>query len=596
MKGSAAPILKTLREKMKAAAVAVLVVPTSDTHNSEYVADHLQRRSFLTNFRGSAGTAVVTMDKALLWTDGRYWVEAASSLYPEFELMKQGQTGVLEVEDWILEELGAKATVGIDPYVVTVAEWERMSKKVKVQAVDDVIGPMMPTAPEPRQLYQRPAEYSGATVKERREALLDAVRKAKCELIVLTALDEVAWLTNLRGYDVDYNPVFYSYAVLDTTSDKVKLYVDPAKVSDEVRAACADDIIFLKYDQIVWDLETMPAGRAVLVDERQTSAGLFRVMEEKFEVVRTACGPAQSLRGIKNATELQGFRDCHVRDGAALTRYLAWLHEQIAVKKVTDLNEYDAGAKLAGYRAASDKFVQLSFCTISATGPNGAMCHYSPPATGSANIAADALYLVDSGGQYWDGTTDVTRTVCFDAPRAEEVESYTCVLKGHIALDSAVFPKGTTGHRLDVFARHALWNLGLDYAHGTGHGVGSMLAVHEGPHGIGTRLTPTGATLDLNMTVTNEPGFYAEGKYGIRIENQSEVVLATTKYGKDGFLKLAPLTIAPLCRDLIDAAVLSEKERAWVNAYHATVAEKLTPLLAGDELSLAYLKHHTAAI
>lgn len=594
---ASAGILKAVREKMSAGAIAVLIVPSSDAHNSEYVAEHLQRRAFLTNFHGSAGTAVITMERAMLWTDGRYWVEAASCLYPEFTLMKQGQLDVPAVEEWIAQEVGPTATVGMDPFVCTVAEWERLSRKLNLTPFNDVIGGMMPSAPAPKPLYLRPSEFSGATVQDRRDSIALALEKAKCDFTVLSALDEIAWLTNLRGSDVEYNPVFYAYAVVSRSQQKVKLYLNLAKVKDELKKQCEASVEFLPYEQLLWDLETMQEGRAVLVDERQTSQAIFGIFtQKKFAITRTNCGPAQKLKAIKNDVELKGFRDCHVRDGAALTRYLAWLHDQIAVKRATDIDEFGAAKKLQGFRATDSRYVQLSFGTISSTGANGAMCHYQAPEKGSAVIKADALYLVDSGAQYWDGTTDVTRTISFDPPKPEERENYTRVLQGHIAMDTLVFPKGTAGVRLDAFARRALWQVGLDYSHGTGHGVGSMLCVHEGPHGVGVRPVPTDATVDLHTIVTNEPGYYKEGHYGIRIENQEEVVQAETPHGKDAFLTLSPLTMAPLCRDLIDVSLLTEQERSWVNAYHDKVAQKLTPLLAGDDLALAYLRRHTEHI
>jgi Xaa-Pro aminopeptidase len=326
---------------------------------------------------------------------------------------------------------------------------------------------------------------------------------------------------------------------------------------------------------------------------------VFKILKEVgVETVRVPCGPAQKLKGVKNEVELKGFRECHVRDGAALTRYLAWLHNEIAVKGVTDLNEFDAATKLESFRSAGEHFVQLSFGSISSTGPNAAMCHYSPSATNSAIIRKDQIYLIDSGAQYWDGTTDVTRTVCF-APQPEEVrEAYTLVLKGHIALNSIVFPKGTNGARLDTLARMALWRVGLDYAHGTGHGVGSFLNVHEGPFGIGIRPYPTEANMELHGVVSNEPGYYKDGHYGIRIENLEEVVECPTKYSPTGFYTLAHLTMVPLCRDLIDVGALTDAERQWVNDYHAKVVAALMPRLqkAEDQIAIDYLTYHTQPV
>ncbi|KAG5502984.1 hypothetical protein JKF63_04757 [Porcisia hertigi] len=593
---SGAKILHAVRERMREATVTALIVPSTDAHNSEYVAAHLQCRAFVSHFHGSAGTALITMEKALLWTDGRYWLAAEVEKYPEFEVMKQGKPGVPSLEEWITNNLGSKAAVGMSPYLATVAEWERLSKNINLCPVANIVQEMMPPQEHVQKMYVRPAQFCGATCQERRAAILAEAEKKHCDLIILSALDEIAWFTNLRGGDVDYNPVFYAYAVIDKYREKVCLYVDPEKVTDDVRHTCEGHIDFFPYGQLEADLKKLQPGRRALIDERQTSEAVFRILKDAgAETVRVVCGPAQKLKGIKNEVELQGFRDCHVRDGSALTRYLAWLHDQIVRKGVWDLNEYEAAKKLEKLRAQGEHFVQLSFDSISSIGPNAAMCHYSPAETGSATIRKDQLYLIDSGAQYLDGTTDVTRTICFTEPSDEQREAYTLVLKGHIALNSIVFPRDTSGARLDTVARMALWSAGLDYPHGTGHGVGSFLNVHEGPHGIGTRPVATEANMELHSVVSNEPGYYKEGHYGIRIENLEEVVECKTKYSVSGFYTLSHLTMAPLCRDLVDVSLLTETERAWVNRYHAKVVENIMPYLqrAGDDIAIQYLTYHT---
>ncbi|CCW64334.1 unnamed protein product [Phytomonas sp. EM1] len=596
---SGAAILNTVHEKMQSIPVHAFIVPSSDSHNSEYVAPHLQRRAFLTNFKGSAGTAVITQEKALLWTDGRYWIEAAESLYPEFQLMKQGHPDVPSIEDWIVAEMGVDAVVGMDPLVCTISEWKHLSKKITLKAIEDVVGPMMASIHVPSPLYRRPVEYSGATAAERRAMIVAELEKQGCDFTVLSALDEVAWLTNLRGRDVPFNPVFYAYAIVEKENSKICVYVDMEKVTPMVKDESASEIEFFPYDALIPTLQSLPKGQVVLLDERQTSQAIYNILTEREILVKcVVCGCAQRMKAIKNDSELKGFRECHVRDGAALTQYLAWLHEKVVVKGVTTLNEYEAAQRLEEYRAADSLFVQLSFGTISAAGPNAAMCHYTPTPTRCSVLRRDQLYLVDSGAQYWDGTTDVTRTICFDEPRDEEREAYTRVLKGHIALNEVTFPKGTAGYRLDALARLALWQVGLDYCHGTGHGVGSFLCVHEGPHGIGIRPLPTEATVDLHCIVSNEPGYYKESGFGIRIENLEEVVVQPTKYSKDGFLTLSYLTMVPLCRELIDVSLLTQRERDWVNAYHTTVVGKLEPRLQerGDERAIAYLRYHTQPI
>lgn len=601
---------------MEKLAVDALFIPTSDAHNSEYVAPSLQRRAFVSNFHGSAGSVLITEKEALLWTDGRYWLEASQSLYPSFSLMKYGELGVPSMESWVNSHLGDTAKVGVDPFVLTVAEWDRLSSVIQLVPVPDLVLPMMAEEAEnpswkdadsieQLQIYARPVKYTGESCKERRGRLLKKLEEASCDLIVLSALDEVAWVTNLRGADVPCNPVFYAYAIVTPEEEKVLVFTDLAKVSEELRRTTAEEIMFLPYEAFKSSLEKLVRSetggkpRRVLVDELQTSKAVFNIIKEGgAKPVRVPCGPAQALKALKTPVEMQGFRDCHVRDGAALTQYLAWLHEEIAVKGTTNLNEFDAATKLEWFRRQNDLFVQLSFPSISSSGPNGAIIHYHPTEKKSDVIRREQLYLIDSGAQYWDGTTDTTRTVCFDTPTEEEQERYTLVLKGHISLNQTVFPKGTTGHRLDVLARKALWDVGLNYAHGTGHGVGSFLCVHEGPQGIGMLPTPTKAFLEPTMTISNEPGFYKDGGYGIRIENVEEIVEKPLKYSADGFLGFSSLTLVPLCRELIDVSLLTDAEKKWVNQYHTRVVDALLPLLKerADERAIAYLHHHTQPI
>eukprot|EP00796_Vickermania_ingenoplastis_P009266 gene9266-6515_t len=607
MKRSGAEILQHLRTKLQSLSIDALYIPSSDAHNSEYVATALQRRAYVSNFHGSAGSVLVTRQEALLWTDGRYWLEAANTMYPSFVLMKQGQLEVPSVDAWVKKHLGDGAKVGVDPFVLTVAEWERLSKRMQLQAVEDVVGPMMreegmDMAAEDAsklQIYARPVKYAGTTCKSKRAAVLQQVEKEQCELMVISALDEIAWLTNLRGCDVPCNPVFYAYAIVSASIDNVQLFTRLDKVPAEVREACATEVEFYPYDDFVAALKRAAAGKRVLVDELQTSKAVFDVLESAgAQITRVPCGPAQTLKAVKTPEELQGFRDCHVRDGAALTQYLAWIHNEISVRGNTSLTEFEAASKLLQLREANELFVQLSFPSISSTGPNAAIIHYSPTETDSHVIQRQQLYLIDSGAQYWDGTTDVTRTICFDTPKPEEVEAYTLVLKGHVALQTTVFPKGVTGHRIDAFARAALWRVGLNYPHGTGHGVGSFLNVHEGPQGIGVLPVPTGAHIAEGMILSNEPGYYKDGAYGIRIENLEEVVVKELKYSKDGFLGFSYLTMAPLCRELIDVTLLTAEERRWVNEYHSKVRAALMPLLQqrGDTLAIQYLEHHTAPL
>lgn len=596
---AASKILAALRESMKQHSISALIVPSSDPHNSEYVKDAYKCRAYISNFTGSAGTCLVTMDEALLWTDGRYWLEASQSLYPEWKLMKTGHSGVPTLEKWIETNLGSAAPVGMNSYLSTVAEWERRCKTINLLSVPELVQPLMPPVKtEPSKLFARPQEFCGRRCEEKLADLQAELERQKCDAMILSALDEVAWLTNLRGGDVPFNPVFYAYAVVQRSTPKVHLFVDAAE-GVPPGAEEGLPVELHPYAALEAYLRTLPSGMTFLVDKCQTSQSLFLLLKSLgMKTQFVLCGPAQTLKAVKNAVEIEGFRQCHVRDGVALIRYLAWLNDMVAVKGETNITEYSGAQKLEAFRREEVHFVQLSFSTISSVGANGAIVHYTPPPVGSATIVRDQLYLVDSGAHYFDGTTDVTRTVCFQQPRDEEREAYTLVLKGNLALHSAVWPNGTGGHVLDAFARAALWRSGLNYTHGTGHGVGSFLNVHEGPQGIAANPVRTKAVLEAGMVLSNEPGYYKRDAFGIRIENLEVVVAAHPKHSAEGFLTFDTLTMVPLCRELIDVSALTETERQQVNAYHQVVRRVLTPHLqrCNDSCALAYLDHHTAPL
>nr|CCC89695.1 putative aminopeptidase P1 [Trypanosoma congolense IL3000] len=603
---NSAKLLSLVREAMKCHSIQALIVPSSDPHNSEYVMDSYKCRAFLTNFNGSAGTCLITMDGAYLWTDGRYWIEAARCLYPEWKLMREGSADVQSLDDFVRFNLPTDAAVGMNDSLATVASWEKLSKAMNLVPVPEIVRPLMPrdeNAPV-EMITVRPEKFNGQSRGAKVMALVEKLKKLNCEAIILSALDEVAWLTNLRGSDVPFNPVFYAYAVVRCSPEpSVALFVDAAKISPAVEMELkrssdgVGPVGLHPYEALEDYLHAFPTGTPFLVDEHQTSWRLYSLLISRgMKVHRVKSGPAQRLKSIKNAVEIQGFRDCHVRDGLALTRYLAWLHDRIALKGDTTITESSGADVLENFRREQEHFVRLSFPTISSVGPNGAIVHYTPPKEGSAPIVKNQLYLVDSGAQYLDGTTDVTRTVCFHTPSDEERQAYTLVLKGNLALHSAVWPVGTTGHRLDALARMHLWRYGLDYAHGTGHGVGSFLNVHEGPQGIGSRPNPTEATLEAGMVMSNEPGYYKADRYGIRIENLEVIVETPREHSDKGFLTFETLTMVPLCRELINVAMLTEEEVNLVNVYHRAVREALTPhlRLVNDACALAYLEHHTA--
>lgn len=465
----------------------------------------------------------------------------------------------------------------------------------------------------------RPAEpvivlrekYSGTPFEEKLQDLRKELKKKKVAGMVVSMLDEIAWLFNLRGNDIPYNPVFFSYAAV--TPHSATLYVEASKLGPDVREHLGRLVTIKPYDALFSDLtslvdtavnEAQANGDAVgeiskvqkLLISNKSSWALSLGLggEDKVEEGRSPIGDAKA---IKNATELEGMRQCHIRDGAALCEYFAWLEEQL-LEKGARIDEVEAADKLEQIRSKGEHFAGLSFDTISSTGPNAAVIHYKPERGNCSVIDPEAIYLCDSGAQYLDGTTDTTRTVHFGTPSDMEVKAYTLVLKGVIALDRAIFPKGTTGFAIDAFARQHLWREGLDYRHGTGHGVGSYLNVHEGPIGIGTRAAYSEVSLSIGNVISDEPGYYEDGNFGIRIENMIMAGEAQTnhKFGDKPWLGFEHVTMVPMCRKLIDPKLLDPGERVWLNDYHQEVWDKVSGFFREDATTLKWLRRETAPI
>ncbi|KAJ7074966.1 peptidase M24, structural domain-containing protein [Mycena belliarum] len=415
--------------------------------------------------------------------------------------------------------------------------------------------------------------------------------------MVVTMLDEVAWLFNLRGADIAFNPVFFAYATV--TMDKATLFIDSDQLDDATRRNLGDDVAVQSYATFFDNLKCLSKelgtgdSPKVLLGDKSSLAVAEAVGAGNYVLVPS---PVAEMKAIKNETELEGFRQSHIRDGAALARYFAWLEERLVAG--SELNESQAADKLEEYRSELDLFRGLSFPTISSTGPNGAIIHYDPDPNDCAVIKQDQIYLCDSGAQFYDGTTDVTRTWHFGTPNAEEKRAFTRVLQGHISIDTAIFPSGTTGYLLDAFARRALWQDGLDYRHGTGHGVGHYLNVHEGPHGMGVRIAYNSTALKAGMTVSNEPGYYADGRFGIRIENIVLVRQVDTpnNFGDKGFLGFEHVTMCPIQTKLVDESLFTAEEKRWLNDYHAEVFAKVSGLLKNDQRALAWLERECSAI
>ncbi|KAI9014754.1 putative Xaa-Pro aminopeptidase P [Gaertneriomyces semiglobifer] len=597
--------LGKLREIMKQHGIQAYIVPSEDAHQSEYIADRDGRRGFISGFTGSAGLAVITVDEAALWTDGRYFLQASQQLDTNWTLMKSGLPEVPSKEEWLVKVLPPSSKVGLDPKLITVAAARQLAEALSKEGhslesihenlIDQVWGDAQPAQPN-NTVMVHPVEYAGKSHVEKIAALREEIEKKKAWGFVVTLLDEIAWLFNLRGSDIAYNPVFFAYALV--TKEDVILYVDDVKVTEEAKAHLGSSVQIRPYNEIFENLRAMSAqkqGQKLWIDSR-CSLALQDALGGAKNVVE-ARSPVQTAKAIKNATELEGFRQCHIRDAAALCEFFAWLEKELVENKAV-ISEVEAADKLEGFRQKQKDFIGLSFDTISGSGPNGAIIHYKPEPETCAKIDVNAMYLCDSGAQYRDGTTDVTRTLHFGSPTADEIEAFTRVLKGHIQIDMAVFPKGTTGYILDVLSRMSLWKAGLDFRHGTGHGVGSFLNVHEGPQGIGQRIAYNDIPLEAGMTVTNEPGYYHDGHFGIRIENVLLTREVSTKhrFGDRPYFGFECVTVVPIQTKLVDVKLLTPEEREWLNSYHKFCWEKVSPLLTEGSDAYEWLKRETKQV
>jgi Xaa-Pro aminopeptidase len=590
---SSAERLAALRDELARQQLDGFVVPLTDEHMSEYVGGYAQRLQWLTGFEGSAGSAVVLAARAAMFTDGRYTLQVRQQvdgvLY-DFEDVPQ-----TSVAAWLEKSVRAGQRIGHDPWLHT-RGWVRdtaarlAARGATLVAVEhnpiDAIWASRP-APSAARIEVHPLAVAGRSAAEKRMEVAAWLREAGADALVVTALDSIAWLLNVRGRDVARTPVALAFAVLDANGG-VDLFVAPEKIDDAVRAHLGEGVRCHRREDFSAYL-TAVGKQKVVVDPAGAVAAIFQALEAGGATIIEARDPCILAKAIKNAIEIEGSRAAHRRDGAALTRFLHWVASEA---QGGDIDELTASDRLHAFRAETGCLEDLSFDTISGSGPNGAIVHYRASPATNRNLAPGGLYLVDSGGQYRDGTTDVTRTLAIGTPSAEMRDRYTRVLKGHIALGSAVFPEGTRGGQLDVLARHALWAAGLDYAHGTSHGVGSYLAVHEGPQRIAT--AGSDEPLRAGMILSNEPGYYKAGAYGIRIENLVLVVEADLPGAEKPMLRFEPLTLAPLERVLIDASLLTPQERRWIDDYHATVCEKLTPLL--PDAAVNWLKLATAPL
>jgi len=596
--------LASLREVMKREHLAAFIFPSTDAHQSEYVADHWQGRTWISGFNGSAGTAVVTLNSAALWTDSRYFLAAEEQLADtEYELMKLKVPGTPTIAEWLSHELldadamdsdggNGSLEVGLDgmvnSYHATVDLMEELRKLGGITLRTnfdplDVIWKNRPSIPQ-NPVEIQPLQYAGESLESKVVRIRKALRTLHADGMLVSALDDIAWTLNLRGTDVHCNPVFVSYLLI--SSDKISLFVDEKKVSDEVKAYLkANGVSLYNYNKVETGLKSY-AEYNILLDGDETSYYLWKMV--RCHEIISATSPIPAMKAIKNETEIEGYRRAMLRDGVAMVKFLKWLKPAVEEGGQTEIS---IDKKLTSLRASQELFRDISFDTIAGYAEHGAIVHYEATPETDAPLKPEGFILIDSGAQYQDGTTDITRTIALGPVTEEMKHVYTLVLKGHIQLELAKFPDGAAGTQLDALSRECMWREGYNFLHGTGHGVGAYLNVHEGPHQIRMEWKPT--PLRSGMTVTDEPGLYLAGKFGVRTENTLLIRdFMTTEFGK--FLQMESLTLCPIDVSPIDIKMMLPEEVEWLNEYHQLVFEKLSPYL--DEEEKKWLKDATKPI
>ncbi|WP_455537522.1 aminopeptidase P family protein [Prevotella koreensis] len=601
MKQTISEKIGALRELMRREGLGAFIFPSTDPHNSEYVADHWKGREWISGFNGSAGTAVVTMTSAALWTDSRYFIAAAEQLKDtEFVLMKERIAGTPTIPEWIGTQLSAlnaqrstliahrSTEVGIDGSVMTAAAVEQLVAELRSEGgltlrtnIDPLRTiwtdrPPLPTAP----IEIQPMQYAGKSARDKIAEIRNALRKEHADGMLVAALDDIAWTLNLRGSDVHCNPVFVSYLLID--SKKATLFVDKRKVTPAVADYLSNEgVSVADYDKVGQGLKDYFEYN-ILISPDEVNYTLYNKVEREI-VCRPS--PIPYLKAVKNEAEIEGFRQSQIRDGVAMVKFLRWLKPAVEAGGQTEMS---VDARLTALRAEQSLFRGISFDTIAGYEEHGAIVHYEATEETDAPLKAEGLLLLDSGAQYQDGTTDITRTIALGRVTEKQRHVYTLVLKGHIQLAMLCFPDGASGTQLDALARKDMWAEGMNFLHGTGHGVGSYLCVHEGPQQIRMEYRP--AKFHAGMTVTNEPGIYLEGRFGVRIENlMIAMPYKTTAFGD--FLQFETLTLCPIDTAPIDVEMLTEDEIQWLDNYHKMVFHRLSPHLDGEDV--AWLREAT---
>ena len=587
--------IEKLRSLMKEKDIFAYIIPSADYHQSEYVGEFFKGREFISGFTGSAGTVVITQEKAILWTDGRYFLQAEEELSTScVELYKMGQENVPTTFEYIENEVPSGSKVGFDGRTISAAmgailELNLAKKNITISYEDDLLNEIWEDRPALSDVkaFLLDIKYSGEDFTSKIARVREWMRENNTTNHILTSLDDIAWLFNIRGGDIKYNPVVLSYAVI--TLDKAILFVDENKLNDEIKTSFGEEVVEIKnYFEIYEFVKTINKEEIVLIDSNKISYSILKNIPAGVKVVN-GMNPSTKFKAQKNSVEIENTKKAHIRDGVAVTKFMYWLKNNIGKIEITELSAAD---KITELRREQGKFIEESFGTIAGYASNGAIIHYSVTKESNTTLKDRGLFLLDSGGQYFDGTTDITRTFALGELTEEEKYHFTTVARAMIRLSDVKFLHGVNGYYLDILARGILWNEGLNYNHGTGHGVGHVLNVHEGPNGF--RLdNKESAILEEGMITTNEPGFYKAGSHGIRLENEMLCVKGEkNEFGQ--FMEFEPITIAPIDLDAINVELMKEDEKAYLNEYHKMVFDTVSPFLTTEETN--WLKEYTRAI
>ena len=591
--------IENIRDLMKEKNIYAYIVPSSDYHQSEYVGDYFKSREFMSGFTGSAGTLIISMDEAGLWTDGRYFIQAENELKDSgIKLFKMGEEGVPTIEEYLLEKLPKNSTLGFDGRVMSVKEGQSLANKLAFKGINieykyDLVNDIwedrcsLPT----EKAFLLGTEYSGESFSDKLYRIRAVMKEKKATTHILASLDDIAWLFNIRGRDVKSNPVVLSYAVI--TIDSVYLFIDKNKIGKDIRAELSKENVQIKrYEEVYEFIKKIEENEVVLIDTSKVNYAIYNNIPSNVQKIEER-NPSILFKSIKNEIELKNIRNSHIKDGVAFTKFMYWLKNNIGKIEITEIS---ATQKLEEFRREQDKFIEPSFSTIAAYKDHAAMMHYSATEESNYKLEPRDLFLVDSGGQYFDGTTDITRTIAL-GPIPENVrKDFTNVVRGMIRLSKAKFLYGCRGYNLDILARGPLWEEGIDYKCGTGHGIGFVLNVHEGPNGFRWKVREDiddTCILEEGMVTTNEPGVYVENSHGIRIENEIVVRKAEkNEYGQ--FMDFEVITFAPIDLDAIDESLILKDEKVYLNNYHKQVYDKISPYLNEEEKQ--WLKTYTREI